>query len=217
MRAATALATVLHLHRGTPYIYQGEELGMTNAPFVHIEDFRDIESVNHYAAAVAAGQDPRTVLEDLRAVSRDNARTPMQWDGGPNAGFSTGTPWLAVNPNHREINAEAAQADPGSVWHHYRALIGLRHIESAVVHGNFTLLLTEHEQLYAFTRRHHDTVLLVVANLSSRTAMADQVPDVAVWERAELLLTNAPAPDAAHHRFALRPWEARVYRRVHER
>ena len=93
-------ATVLHLHRGTPYVYQGEELGMTNAPFARIDDFRDIESLNHYAERVAAGRDPAAVLDAMRAVSRDNARTPMQWDASPHAGFTTGTPWIAVNPNH---------------------------------------------------------------------------------------------------------------------
>ena len=111
--AAKMLGTVLHLHRGTPYVYQGEELGMTNAPFNTIEDFRDIESLNHYAEAVADGASPDDVLLSLRRMGRDNARTPMQWDAGPHAGFTTGEPWLGVNPNHAEINAEAARADVG--------------------------------------------------------------------------------------------------------
>ncbi len=213
VRSATALGTVLHLHRGTPYIYQGEELGMTNSRFAAIEDFRDIESLNHYAAAVAAGQDTHQVLADLRPASRDNARTPMPWDDSDQAGFTTGTPWIALNPNHSEINAAAAMADEASVWHHYRALIALRHTEPVVVHGDFTMLLGDHDQLYAFTRRHGDVELLVLANLSSRTAMADQLPDAATWERAQVLLSNAPPPDPAHHRLGLRPWEARVYRR----
>ena len=138
--AAKMLATVLHLHRGTPYVYQGEELGMTNAPWSGIEEFRDIETLNHYAEAVAHGADPDAVLAVLRPRSRDNARTPMQWDASPNAGFTSGTPWLPVNPNHTEINAEAARADPDSVFHHYRRLIELRRTEPVVAFGDFTML-----------------------------------------------------------------------------
>ena len=127
VRSAKALGTLLHLHRGTPYVYQGEELGMTNVPFDSIDAFRDIESLNHYAEAVAEGDDPEAVLASMRPMSRDNARTPMQWDGSEHAGFTTGEPWIAVNPNHTEINAAAAIADPDSVFHHYRKLIELRH------------------------------------------------------------------------------------------
>ncbi len=167
VRSATALATVLHLHRGTPYVYQGEELGMANAPFHTIDDFRDIETLNHYAQSLRAGEKPEDVLPGLRAMGRDNARTPMQWDASPHGGFTTGTPWLPVNPDHSEVNAAAARANPASVYHHYRRLIALRHGEPAVVHGDFTMLLPDDERVYAFTRRYGGTVLLVVANLSS--------------------------------------------------
>jgi oligo-1,6-glucosidase len=214
VRSAKALATVLHLHRGTPYVYQGEELGMTNASFAGIDDFRDIESINHFAEATAAGQAPEQVLAALRTMSRDNARTPMQWDGTPHAGFTTGDPWIPVNPNHDQINAAAQLSDPGSVLQHYRALIRLRHVEPAVAHGDFTMLLPQHEQVYAFTRRLAEVELLVLANLSGRTAMADQIPDAGSWERAELLISNSPPPDPAHHRLSLRPWDARVYKRT---
>jgi oligo-1,6-glucosidase len=118
--SAKLLATVLHLHRGTPYVYQGDEIGMTNAPFASIDDFDDIESRNHYTAAVAAGEDPETVLEAMRHMSRDNARTPMQWNDSPNAGFTTGTPWLPVNPNYRQINVAEAVDDPNSIFHYFR-------------------------------------------------------------------------------------------------
>ena len=160
VRAAKMLGTVLHLHRGTPYVYQGEELGMTNFPFASIDDFRDIESLRHYAEA---GDE---ALPALRAASRDNARTPMQWDDSPHAGFTTGEPWLAVNPNFEEINAEAARADPDSVFHHYRALIALRHTEPAVALGSFSMLLEDDERVYAFTRRLDDVELLVLGNFS---------------------------------------------------
>ena len=142
VRSAKLLGTVLHLHRGTPYVYQGEELGMTNAPFAGIDDFRDIESVNHFRVATGLGADPDEVLARAAhdgprqrphadAVGRDRARRASP----------TGTPWIAVNPNHTEINAEAAIADPDSVFHHYRRLIELRNTEPAVAHGDFTMLL----------------------------------------------------------------------------
>jgi oligo-1,6-glucosidase len=207
VRSAKMLGTVLHLHRGTPYVYQGEELGMTNAPFGAIGDFRDIESLNHYAAAIAAGRAPEDVLAAMRLVSRDNARTPMQWDASPHAGFTTGTPWLAVNPNHTEVNAEAATADPDSVFHHYRKLIELRHTEPAVAHGDFTMRMADDERIYAFTRRLGDVELFVLGNFSAADVEAPEARD---WADAELVLGNcAPPEDHA----AVRPWEARVYRR----
>jgi oligo-1,6-glucosidase len=211
VRSAKLLATVLHLHRGTPYVYQGEELGMTNAPYASIDDFRDVESRNHYAEAVAAGADPEAVLASLRAASRDNARTPMQWDASEHAGFTTGTPWMPVNPNATEINAQAELADPASVLHHYRRLIELRHTEPTVAHGDFTMLLADHEQVYAFTRRHRDTELLVLGNFSGASVTVE-VPDAA-WLDAELLLANVPAPAALQAQLTLQPWEARVHRR----
>ena len=122
-------------------------------PFGSIADFRDIESLNHYAVAVARGEDPEHVLAALRAMGRDNARTPMQWDASPHAGFTTGTPWIAVNPDHPEVNAAAQVDDPGSVFSHYRRLISLRHTEPAVAHGDFTMLLPDDDAVYAFTRR----------------------------------------------------------------
>ncbi len=127
VRSAKALATVLHLLRGTPYVYQGEELGMTNAHLTSLDQYQDIESLGWAREAAAAGVPDETILRALATKSRDNARTPVQWDASPQAGFTTGTPWLAVNPNHTEINAEAALADPDSVFHHYRRLIELRH------------------------------------------------------------------------------------------
>ena len=123
------------------------------------------------------------MLAALRTMGRDNARTPMQWDASEHAGFTTGTPWIAVNPNHAEINAEAQRADPDSVFHHYRRLIALRHSEPAVAHGDFTMLLADHEQVYAFTRRHAGTELLVLANLSGEPADVELPPG---WAGAEL-------------------------------
>ncbi|ATW46935.1 glycoside hydrolase family 13 protein [Streptomyces peucetius] len=210
-RSATMLATVLHLHRGTPYIYQGEELGMTNAAFTSIDDFRDIESLNHYAHAVAGGEDPGQVLEGLRAMSRDNARTPMQWDASPNAGFTTGEPWIGVHPDHVDINAEAAIADSTSVYHYYRRLIALRHTEPVVAHGDFTPLLPDDERVYAFTRRHESTELLVLGNFTGEPA---QVRLPAGWENADLVIGNVSDAAPLEAALTLAPWEARVHRRT---
>ena len=215
--SAKALGTVLHLHRGTPYVYQGEELGMTNVPFASIEDFQDIESVNHFHEAVTLGADPGEVLASLRRTSRDNARTPMQWDATSGAGFTTGTPWLKVNPNHTWLNVDAQREDPTSVLAHYRALIALRHREPVVVDGDFAMLLPEHPSVYAFERSLGEECLRVYANLSN-DSVAGVLPDG--WDEWELLLgdlagpvrptsapTWSPTPGPV-----LAPWEARVYR-----
>jgi oligo-1,6-glucosidase len=214
VQAAKLLGTILHLHQGTPYVYQGEELGMTNFPFTRIDQFRDIESLNHYAEAVAHGRPADQVLAGLRAMSRDNARTPMQWDASAHAGFSTGLPWLAVNPNHAQINAEQSIADPDSVFHHYRRLIELRHAEPAIAHGDFTMVLPEHERIYAFTRRLGDVELLVLGNFSDGREKVDKDGhfDPEHWSAAELVLSNYPA-DYPPGDWTLQPWEARIYRR----
>ena len=211
VRSAKMLGTVLHLHRGTPYVYQGEELGMTNAPFDSIGDFRDIQSLNHYAEAVGTGADPEAVLDALRVSGRDNARTPMQWDDTENAGFTTGTPWIAVNPSHKEINAQAA-FDDDSVFHHYRRLIELRRAEPAVAHGDFRMLLADHDQVYAFTRRPGTTELLLLASFSGEPVTIE-VPDADRWHAAELVLANSPVDSAENFREStLRSFEACVYR-----
>ena len=176
------------------------------------DDFRDIHSLNHYAEAVGAGADPETVLAALRVRSRDNGRTPMQWDDTENAGFTTGTPWIAVNPNHKEINARAEIADDDSVFHHYRRLIELRHTEPAVAHGDFHMLLADHDQVYAFTRSYGNTELLVLANLFGDPATIE-VPDAGRWQDAELLLANYPVEATENlQELTLRPFEARIYR-----
>jgi oligo-1,6-glucosidase len=203
--SAKALGTLLHLHRGTPYVYQGEELGMTNYPFTRLDQLVDIEGLNWATEAVAAGRPLDQVLAGLRAHGRDNARTPMQWDDSPHAGFTTGTPWLAVNPNYPGLNAAAQVDDPDSVHAHYRRLIALRHSEPAVVNGDFTMLLPEHEQVYAFTRGIDDVELLVMVNVSSEDVEAD-VEKPSDWEDAQVVLGTPYSPTMA-------PWEQRVLRR----
>jgi len=203
--SATCLATLLHLHRGTPYVYQGQEIGMANYPFSALEEFADVESLNHSVHAVSAGQDPDEVLAALRTMSRDNARTPVQWDASPHAGFTTGTPWLAVNPDSAEWNTAAQRDDPASVLAHYRRLIALRHDLPVVALGDFAMLLPEHDHVYAFTRSLGDGTLLVVCNLSRTPyGLATLLPEAV---GAELVLGNLP--DAGDE---LRAWEARVLR-----
>ncbi|WP_127501806.1 glycoside hydrolase family 13 protein [Actinoplanes solisilvae] len=205
--SAKMLGTVLHLHRGTPYVYQGEELGMTNFPFRTIDEFRDIEALGQYVQAIdKEGRTPEEVLTVLRARGRDNARTPMQWDSSAHAGFTSGTPWLAVNPNYPSVNAAAAREDPDSVFHYYRKLIELRHTEPAVVEGDFTMVLPNHEQLYAFTRRLGRTELLVIGNFSGDEVRADLD-----WSDAELLLNNLPTAPKDQ---TLAPWQAVIYKRT---
>jgi oligo-1,6-glucosidase len=216
VESAKLLATVLHLHRGTPYVYQGEELGMTNVPFEDASSFRDIESVNYYRAATGQGLLVEEVLDALRLGSRDNARSPVQWDRSPHAGFTSGVPWFPVHPNHVHVNAEQALADPDSVFHHYRRLIELRHADPVVAEGDFTMLLPDDEVVYAFTRSLEGTTLLVVANFSGAQHTVDGLPDAARWAAAELVLgsypASAPPPAAAEGSIVLRPWEARVLR-----
>ncbi len=218
VESAKLLATVLHLHRGTPYVYQGEELGMTNVPFEDAGSFQDIESVSYYHAATGQGLLVEEVLDALRLGSRDNARSPMQWDRSPHAGFTTGKPWFQVHPNHVEVNAEQALADPDSVFHHYRRLIELRRTDPVVAEGDFTMLLPGDPVVYAFTRSMDETTLLVVANFSGMEHAVEGLPEAAQWAQAELLLGTHPhlgsAPASEDVALVLRPWEARILRRT---
>lgn len=209
--SATMLATILHLHRGTPYVYQGEELGMTNAHFDALADYRDIESLRF--AAEARAHERMTDAQLVHALgfgSRDNARTPVQWDATASAGFTTGEPWIGVNPNHVTVNAEAERADPASVFHHHRRLIALRHDDPVVRFGDFTLVAPDHPHVYAFTRAGQGPTLFVAGNFS---ADPQRVAVAGVGDDAELALGNyadAPVIDGAE--LELRPWEAVVLR-----
>jgi len=206
--SATALATALHLQKGTPYIYQGEEIGMTNVAFDSIDDYRDIETLNYFTEAVGElGLDADEVMPVLASTSRDNARTPMQWTAEPGAGFSTGTPWIGLNPNRERINVLAQRGVPGSVFEYYKSLIALRHEDATVVHGEFELLWPEHPTLFAYTRTTAAAELLVLVNLGGATEAFETPPG---WNGAELVIANYS--DAKEGE--LRPWEARVLRRT---
>ena len=213
VQSAKLLATFLHLLQGTPYVYQGEEIGMANVVFDTIKDYNDIEMVNAYHEMVEQhGADPAKTLALLRLKSRDNARTPMQWSAAPQAGFTSGKPWLKLNPRYTEINVEQALADPDSVFYYYQKLIGLRKTLPAVVYGSYDLILPEHEQIYAFTRTLANERLLVALNFSPEPADF-ALPQEIGYIRCERLIGNYPAPEVDDpRRFTLQPYEARVYR-----
>lgn len=211
VRSAKMLATCLHMMQGTPFIYQGEELGMTNVKWFNIEAYQDIETRNMYAQAVVQqGRPHQEVMASIHAKGRDNARTPMQWSASKHAGFTEGTPWLALNDNFSQVNAAQARADADSVFHHYRQLIALRKAWPVLVEGDFELLLPKHTALFAFTRRLHDVQLLILCNFSSQFQglPLKQLPD---FSAATPLIGNLPTPEWAMSPDTLAAWEARVY------
>jgi oligo-1,6-glucosidase len=208
-RSATALATVLHGMKGTPYIYQGEELGMTNYPFTRADQHRDPEATNYYVSVLELGLDEGAALTGLAKISRDNARTPMQWDSAAHAGFTTGEPWLPVNPNYTWLNAGAQQDARDSVFGYYRQLIQLRHDRPILVDGDFTPLFEDDPHIWAYTRVSDTESLLIIANCGTDPS-AVTVDDS--WLGARLVLANSPAPATIdNHKIALDSWDARIY------
>lgn len=190
--SAKMLALCLHMMQGTPYVYQGEELGMTNVPFAALEDFRDIESINAYHELTESGQvSPEDMMRFLRYKSRDNARTPMQWDDSENAGFTTGTPWIMVNPNYKEINAKEQLARPDSVFHFYQKLIRLRKEREIIPYGEYELLLPEDPDLYVYTRALGEHKLLVICNFR-KEEKAFTLPEGFDPGMGEILIGNYP-------------------------
>ena len=213
--SAKTLATVLHLHQGTPYVYQGDELGMANSPFTAITEYRDIQALRFYAeAAERSDTDLPALLLAMRRKGRDQGRTPVQWDASAEAGFTAGIPWIAVNPDYTDVNAAAQVGRDGSVFEHYRQLIALRHADPVVTDGEFALLLPEHPAIWAFVRRGRDAELLVAANFSAE-AVSATLPLDAGWAAAEVVLASHPdrSPQPPPE-LALAPWESVVWRRT---
>ena len=173
VKSAKMFAILLHLLRGTPYVYQGEEIGMTNAPVASIVDVQDIESANMYREQMVLGQSEKTILTAINAKGRDNARTPMQWRDAPNAGFTTSQPWLRVNPNYHTINVAAALDDPDSIFYTYQQLIRLRHENDVIVNGRFEAIQNLAPAVMAYYRVLGDTRWLVVVNLSEKRQPLD--------------------------------------------
>jgi len=202
--SAKMLGTLLHMMKGTPYIYQGEELGMTNMHFSSIDDCADVEEINAYRQYVTEHQmiSSEEMLKCFDAIARDNARTPMQWDDGKEAGFTTGTPWFPVNPNFKEINAKAAQADPESVFHYYQKLIRLRHENPIIVYGEFRPLFLESETVYAYER------VLDVHTLTVACNWTDQPQPCPVFD--SLTEPDLISNYETHTPGSLQPYEARV-------
>ena len=211
VESATLLATFTHMLQGTPYIYQGEEIGMTNVQFDAIDEYRDIETLNMYREMVdERGADPQKIMASLHAKSRDNARTPMQWDASANAGFTTGTPWITVNPNYPEINVAQALADPNSIFYYYQKLIQFRKQHRVVVDGVYELLLPDDPEIYAFTRTLNNECWLVILNFSRTTPLFESPISL---DHAELIISNYTVDSGERlQSFKLRPFEARVYR-----
>jgi len=213
--SAKMVATCLHMLQGTPYIYQGEEIGMTNVKFEHISDYRDIQTLNAYRDFVGAGElTPEQMMASIHARSRDNGRTPVQWSAADHAGFTEGTPWIGVNANYTEINVENARKDPNSIYHYYRKLLQLRKKHNVIVYGDYDVLLEDSEQIYAFTRTLGEERLLVICNFSDQSPVFE-LPQHIQYGGTELLISNYDSEVSEEiASLVLRPYEARVYRLV---
>ena len=208
--SAKMLATCLHMMQGTPYIYQGQELGMTNVPFETIEDFRDLDSINAYYELTEQGVfSKEEMMRFLRYKSRDNARTPFQWNEKENAGFTSGTPWIMVNPNYTEINAEEQTGRDDSILNYYKKLIRLRKENEIIVYGTYDLLLPDSKEIYAYTRTLGDKKLLVVCSFTAEET-AFEMPEE--FLRGEVLIRNydGNCGFGDNGRMTLKPYEAMV-------
>ena len=206
--SAKLLGLLIHTLPGTPFLYQGEELGMTNLAFSSIDQYNDPEAKNRYRQLLLKGTDPAEALRTIQLESRDNARTPMQWDDSPNAGFTTGTPWLQVNPNYTRINAAAQERDPASILHFYRALIALRKEHPALSRGDFAQVATGSPTLLAYRRTHARETLLTVLNFSSQPA---ELPQGLVPQGAQTLLSSYNREGGWQGTSTLRPYEATLF------
>ena len=205
--SAKMLATCLHMMQGTPYVYQGEELGMTNVYFDKLEDYRDIESINFFTELTEAGlMTPEYMMKCLMLRSRDNARTPMQWDDSAQAGFTDGESWIKVNPNYKEINAAQQLEDPNSIFHYYQKLIRLRKEKDIIVYGEFEPIYRDDEQIFAYIRRQKQEKLLTVCNFSDKNAEME-IPEE--FKGAECLITNLDRT-VFEGKIVLKPYEAFV-------
>jgi trehalose-6-phosphate hydrolase len=211
--SAKMLATTIHMMQGTPYIYQGEEFGMTNPKFTSIDEYRDVESLNTFNILKEQGKTEDEILEILRHKSRDNSRTPVQWNSDENAGFTSGTPWIPVAKNYQEINAEQALEDENSVFYHYQKLNRLRKEYDIIVDGDYQLILEDHPDIFAYVRNGDGEKLLVVNNFYARETeftLPDEV-DVAGWS-SEVLISNYEDARNVYSQISLRPYESVVFR-----
>ncbi|EPP4295062.1 glycoside hydrolase family 13 protein [Vibrio navarrensis] len=211
VESAKMLATALHFLKGTPYIYQGEEIGMTNVAFDSLQQYKDIETLNFYQVKTQSGVSHEHMMQAIHENSRDNARTPMQWSNTPHAGFSQGEPWIETNPNYEVINVEQALADQNSIFYHYQKLIQLRKAHPAIVYGDFTPLFEDHDSVFAYLRKHQDETLLVINNFSE-TELNIDLPDALRNQSVECLICNYEAKQYLDVTLSLKPYESLAFK-----
>ncbi|HDY7522341.1 TPA: alpha-glucosidase [Vibrio vulnificus] len=211
VESAKMLATALHFLKGTPYIYQGEEIGMTNVAFESLEQYKDIETLNFYKVKTESGVSHQHMMDAIHENSRDNARTPMQWSASKNGGFSQAKPWIEVNPNYPEINVEQALADSDSIFYHYQKLIELRKQHPAIVYGDFTPLFAEHDSVFAYVRSHQDEQLLVINNFSDQE-VSIALPDNLQNKEVNCLIYNYDPLDMLSVTLSLKPYQCYAFK-----
>ncbi|MEN8699175.1 glycoside hydrolase family 13 protein [Bacillus infantis] len=209
--SAKMLATLLHMMKGTPYIYQGEEIGMTNVKFPGIDDYRDIETLNYFREAAEGGIPAEKAMESIYAKGRDNARTPMQWDSSENGGFTSGTPWIGMNPNYTDINAAEALEDKDSIYYYYQNLIRLRKEHDIIVRGKYELILEEDSEVYAYTRTLENQVLVVLCNFYGNTRSLELPEELQGMQYSWLTGNYAPESGEGLVPQQLKPYEAIVF------
>lgn len=212
VESAKLLATLLLTLQGTPYIYQGDEIGMTNVRFDDISDYRDIETLEFFKAAMRGGISTADVMNSIYAKSRDNARTPMQWNAGKNAGFTSGTPWIKINPNYHEINVEQSICDKNSIFNYYASMIRLRKQSPELVYGHFEQILKSDERIFAYKRTLDDNVMLVILNFSDAETTFELPLEFAGREFTLAAGNYQTAPDISTRTVSFRPYEAAVYK-----
>ncbi|END5524825.1 alpha-glucosidase [Vibrio vulnificus] len=211
VESAKMLATALHFLKGTPYIYQGEEIGMTNVAFESLDQYKDIETLNFYKVKTESGVSHQHMMDAIHENSRDNARTPMQWSASPNGGFSQAEPWIEVNPNYPEINVEQALADSDSIFYHYQKLIELRKQHPAIVYGDFTPLFAEHDSVFAYVRSHQDEQLLVINNFSDQDVSLE-LPDNLQNKEVNCLIYNYDLLNMLGVTLSLKPFQCYAFK-----
>ena len=211
--SAKMLATILHMQKGTPYIYQGEEIGMTNVKFDSIEDYKDIETLNMYKERIDKGYDRNHIMNSIYVKSRDNARTPMQWSREQNGGFTKGIPWIRVNENYKDINVDEALRDKDSVFYHYKALINLRKENDVIIYGTYNCIDINHKAIYSYVRELSGIKFLVVANFYDKIEKFI-LPQNIHYDKCQLILSNYKDSNNIPNEIVLRPYEALIYKLI---
>ncbi|WP_088032800.1 glycoside hydrolase family 13 protein [Evansella clarkii] len=211
-KSAKCLATMYFLMQGTPFIYQGQEIGMTNVKFDSIEDYNDVAIKNKYRNGIAEGKSHEQLMKYIWKNGRDNSRTPMQWNSSENAGFTTGNPWLKVNPNYKRINVELAKKDKNSIYHYYKNLIKLRSSNEVLIYGSYELIAEDHEQIYAYTRSLEQEKVLIITNLFPEETELELPESLSAKEQKLLLSNYNGSVRKETDKIFLRSYEARVYR-----